>query len=158
MRRDPERHLAFQRRSQASSARSVEESRRRSLRKAADERCSKPAVPFSPFHEECWLAQFDPDHDCEGLVLRCHLLKEQFLRDRLGMDIVERWHPDFWVPGCQGLGPAVGGHHARLDGGKIKLERRDLPAPLERRAQQDERVAVQLEFVYGPLPKVGQAS
>lgn len=153
LKRDTETAREFIRRNQQKSAVSLRESSRRSIRDSQKRRALKP--PFNPFEYECWLKRFDPEHECEGLVVRCHLIKEQTLINSLGFTIVDAWHYDFWVPGCNGHGLAVGGHHFRLDHGLIKLDRRDLPARLERRASRDQRIAAQLDRVYGPLPMIG---
>lgn len=159
--RDPERSRRrleeFHRRGQISSAESLRASSQRSARAAVREASLRPRSPLNGFSDPCWLAKFDPEHECSGLVVRCHLIKEQWLRDHLGMTVVERWHPDFWVPGCGGP-TGIGGHHGRLDYGDIKLKRTDLPTKIERRAREDERIANKLELVFGPLPKIGAAA
>lgn len=132
-----------------------ERSRRSAARRSRDP--DKPRSPINPFSTPCWLARFDPEHECEGVVVRCHLVKEQWLRDRLGLTVAERWDPAFWVPGCGGP-TGIGGHHGRLDAGLLRLDRRDLPARLERRALADERIAVKLDLLYGERPVIGRSA
>lgn len=87
-------------------------------------------------------------------VARCHLIREQVLRDRYGFDVHERWHEDFWVPGCEL-------HHRALDNPnsrpRILLARRDLPLRLERRADDDPRIAARLDLDYGERERLTPA-
>ena len=57
-----------------------------------------------------------------------------------------------------GIGTPHGGHHFRLDQGLVRLDRRDLPSRLERRASADPRIAAQLDRLYGELPKLRSAA
>ena len=158
LRRDTPKSRAFQRRGQQSGARSLQDSSRRSVRESIELRKQKPEVPFNIFSERCQLARFDPDHPCEGPVVRCHLIQEQWLLNTLGLSMFDAWHEDFWIPGCNGLGTPHGGHHFRLDNGLLKIDREFLPARLERRAALDDRIEAKLEREYGALPKIGAAA
>ena len=156
LRRDTPATREFLDRGRRSSAISLQESRKRSLRKIRAQRFLRPPSPLTGF-ETCALHRFDPGFECEGLVVRAHLIKEQTLV-ALGLSIAEAWHEDFWIPACNGVGTPHGGHHYRLDQGLIALDRRDLPARLERRASQDPRIAAHLDRLYGELPKLGEAA
>jgi hypothetical protein len=96
----------------------------------------------------CWLAKFDPDHECEGSYLqRTHLVKEQFLRDEVGLSMEERWNRDYWVEACPG-------HNRRLDHLDFKLTRAALPARLERAADRHPKIAARLTRDSGPRFKL----
>jgi hypothetical protein len=118
----------------------------------------KPALPFNPYEARCELAMFDIDQSepCAGLVQRCHLVPNQWLRDELGLDVDERWHQDFWMQGCEH-------HHRRQEQGRVRLERRDLPARLEFRAiamseDGDRRLEARLDRDYGLREQIGRAA
>lgn len=156
LRRDTDAAREFIARGRRRSAESLRESRRRSLRRIQAQRFLRPPSPLTGY-EPCALHRFDPDYDCEGLVVRAHLIKEQTLV-AMGLSIAEAWHPDFWTAACNGIGTPHGGHHFRLDQGLVRLDRRDLPSRLERRASADPRIAAQLDRLYGELPKLRSAA
>lgn len=129
--------------------------------KPSPRQSQRPRSPLTGF-EACQLAAFDPEHrECEGLVRRCHLVKEQVLIDQLDLSVEEAWHPDFWLIGCNGVATPHGGHHWLLDHGKLRIDRRDvarLRPGLEARARESKALAFKLEHLYGPLPRLGRAA
>jgi hypothetical protein len=72
---------------------------------------------------------FDTDQsvDCRGLIQRCHLVPNQWLKNTLGLDPIERWHSDFWMRGCEL-------HHRRQELGFVVILRHQLPSGLKQRA------------------------
>lgn len=141
MRRDTDKARAFAQRGRESSARSLERSRRRKPRER------KPASPIDQWATPCWLAQFDPDTPCEGIKQRAHLLKEQFLRDQLGLSMERRWESCWWMPGCLA-------HHRRFDNLDFRIPRAALPAAFERALDRHPRAAARATSIYGPRPKL----
>ena len=122
----------------------------------------RPRTPLRGF-EKCELKAYaDPDHrECEGLVRRCHIVKEQWLIDRLGLTVAEAWHPDFWLIGCNGNWAPHGGHHLMFDEGELNVDRRDVARMrpgLEARAREHRLLAIKLEQLYGPLPRLTGAA
>lgn len=132
---NPQTHRAWQERSRRNARK----------RQQAD---PKPRSPINPLYDDCFFAAFDPNHECDGALVRCHLVPEQFLRDTLGLNAEERWHRDWWVPGCGGP-TGIGGHHGRFDSLQIDVPRAELPERLERLAERYPRVDSYLTRRYG---------
>lgn len=119
----------------------------------------RPPSPINPISDPCELAPYS-EHKCEGLVVRCHIIKEQWLLDRLGLDREEANHRDFWLVGCNGIATPHGGHHLLFDRGELNIDRRDigrLRPGLEVRARQDPRIGSRLDVLYGLRPGVRAA-
>lgn len=114
----------------------------RSRRRAAARLREKPRSQIEA-GTACFFAPFAPEIVCGGAMHRCHLVKEQFLRDIVGLDMEERWSQEYWVEGC-------GNHHRPFDDGEIHLERVDLPPAIERAADRHPKVAARLSRIYGP--------
>jgi hypothetical protein len=69
----------------------------------------------------------DPMLQCDGRLVRCHLIPKTVIQDAGG----KVWDPRAWVWGCGGP-TGIGGHHGMLDHSKtLRLPRECLPAGLE---------------------------
>lgn len=84
---------------------------------------------------ECFFAHLG---GCEGQLVRAHLIPKSRMRRhfkyelKMSPDEIERaiWDERCWVPMCGGI-TGCSGHHGRLDGRQITLNRVELPTAVK---------------------------
>lgn len=107
-------------------------------------------LPRSPY--ECQLARFS-DRDCDGPLVRAHLIPRQVLLRELPPEesAAAIQDPRSYVMACGGA-TGVGGHHGELDFGgvrRIRIPRKLLPKNLDQFAR-EHRLEWWLDARYGP--------
>lgn len=79
----------------------------------------------------CWLAKVPGAGECDGRLVRCHLIRRQVIRHEVGGK--HELDPRSWVWACGGI-TGVGGHHGMLDWAgvnRLHIPRDMLPSAVE---------------------------